>query len=136
MLCAEVRLLLQRTLLAARATAPAAACRSALHKFGTHLRSLTCSVSHLLLQLMSHIDDSVHGSCATSPLVSELLLLAQFMQSSLHLPDVAAAYSAYSKFVVPAVISSLVLPDTIPAMTLPPRASAMLLDCCRSCLRR
>ncbi len=136
LLCAEARQLLQRTLKHSQSSVPVTAYKSSLEKFGTHLRSITCTVSHLLLQIIARTDESVHGSCAIIPLVSELLLLAQFLQSCLGFPAVASSYKAQLKFVVPACIVSLVSCDTVPSMTLPLRFSFLLLHRCQDNLRR
>jgi hypothetical protein len=131
LLCAEVRLLLQRTLNYAQEDAPAAACKPSLEKFGTHLRSMTCSVSHMLLQVIAHTDESVHGSSACAPLFSELLLLAQFLQTCLLVPVVASSYSSHLKLVLPPSIESSLSRDIIPSMTLPPRFSVLLFERCQ-----
>lgn len=135
-LCAEVRQLLQRTLIHAQSFGSVAACRASLEKFGSVLRSISCSVSHLILQIIMHTDDSVHGSCACASLLHELLLLAQFLQVCLDLPSVAGSYSSYLSFSPPHPIDSFLSPDTTPAMTLPQKFSSLLLKRCENNLQR
>jgi hypothetical protein len=135
-LCAEVRQLLQRTLKHAQSSGSIAACRASLEKFGSVLRSISCSVSHLLLQIIVHTDDSVHGSCASAPLLHQLLLLAQFLQVCLDLPSVAGSYSSHLSFSPPPLIASFLSRDTTPAMTLPQKFSSMLFKRCENNLQR
>jgi len=135
-LCVEVRQLLQRTLEHAQSAGSAAACAITLGKFGSSLRCIACSVTHLLLQIIAQTDERAHGSCACAPIVHELLLLAQFLHSSLALPLVAASYSSCVTFPVPAQIEGLLSPDTIPSMTLPQSFSALLFKRCHDNLRR
>ena len=136
LLCAEVRLLLQRTFKNAQECTPAAACNPSLEKFGTQLRSMTCSVSHVLLQVIAHTDESVHGCSACAPLFSELLLLAQFLQTCLLVPVVASSYSSYLKLFLPPSIDSSLPRDIVPSMTLPPRFSVLLFERCQLNLQR
>lgn len=131
LLCAEVRLLLQRTLKHAQEYASPAACKPSLEKFGTHLRSMTCSVSHILLQVIAQTDESVHGRSACAPLFSELLLLAQLLQTCLLAPVVASSYSSHLKLVLPPSIESSLSRDIVPSMTLPPRFSVLLRERCQ-----
>jgi hypothetical protein len=135
-LCAEVRLLLQRTLLHAQSLPSSPLCQSPLQKFGLNLRSIVCSVSHLLLQIIMHTDEALHGSGASAALLREMLLLAQFLHTCLALPSVASSYSACTSFIVPDLLRSLVSRDTIPSMTLPQRFSDLLFKRCHDSLRR
>ncbi len=135
-LCAEVRQLLQRTLKHAQSSGSIAACRSSLEQFGSVLRSISCSVSHLVLQIMMRTDDSVHGSCACASLLHELLLLAQFLQVCLDIPSVAGSYSSYLSFSPPPPIDSFLSRGTTPAMTLPQKFSSLLLKRCENNLKR
>jgi hypothetical protein len=135
-LCAEVRLLLQRTLLHAQSLSLPPLCQLPLQKFGLNLRSIVCSLSHLLLQIIKQTDEALHGSGASAALLRELLLLAQFLHTCLALPAVASSYSACTSFIVPDLLRSLVSRDTTPSMTLPQRLSDLLFKRCHDNLRR
>jgi hypothetical protein len=105
-------------------------------KFGSNLRSIVCSVFHLLLQIVMQTDESVHGSCSCAALLHELLLLAHFLHTCLTRPAIKSSYSACTTFAISASIKSFVACDNIPSMTLPQRFSDALFERCQDNLRR
>jgi hypothetical protein len=136
LLCAEIRQLLMRSLCHAQSSSSAAPSNSSLAIFGTNLRSIACSVSHLLLKVLSQADESIYYSHSAASVVQQLLLLSQLLQTCLELPAVASSYAAHVTFIVPRLLENSVPPHMIPSLSLPQCFADALFQRCQHTLKR